>query len=111
VETKASLVLLLVFLASLYYRSVQISGSVLAGGVTGLLSFWLLRRGMEGMVQRQQESGQALKAGLLVLKYPILFGLIAFVILKTPVHVIAWVAGFLSLVIAIVLEGLLPSKD
>lgn len=111
VESKTFVVLMLMLLASSYYRSLQITLSVLAGGSIAILSFWTLRRSIEGLVQQQKESGNALKTGFLILKYPLLFALLAFMILKTPLHIIAWVVGFLSLVIAIVVEGLMPSKN
>ncbi len=111
VESKTFVVLMLILLASSYYRSFQITLSVLAGGAIALLSFWSLRRSVEGLVQQQKESGNVLKTSFLILKYPLIFGLLALMILKTPLHIIAWVAGFLSLVIAIVLEGLMPSKN
>lgn len=111
VEKKTLLILTLIFAASFYFRSLQMSVSVLLGGFISLLSFWTLRKGIESVINRQQESGQVLKTSFLVLKYPLLFALIALLILKTPLHVVAWVIGFLSLVIAIVLEGLIPSKS
>lgn len=111
VETKAFVVLLLILLASSYYRSLQITLSVLAGGAVAVFSFWSLRRSIEGVIQQQKESGSALRTGFLILKYPLLFAILAFLILKTPLHLIAWVVGFLSLVIAIVLEGLMPAKN
>ena len=111
VEKKTIGVLFLLLLGSLYFRSLQVSVSLLIGGVIALGSFILLRRGIESLVQRQQESPSALKTSFLVLKYPLLLALIAFLILKTPLHIVAWVVGFLSLVLAIVLEGLIPSRN
>ena len=111
VESKAFVVLLLILLASSYYRSLQITLSVLAGGAVAVFSFWSLRRSIEGVIQQQKESGSVLKTGFLILKYPLLFAILAFLILKTPLHLIAWVVGFLSLVVAIVLEGLMPAKN
>lgn len=110
VEIKIIVILFVFLLGSLYFRSLQISVSLLLGGLIALGSFILLRRGVENTLQLQQESPSVLKTGFLVLKYPILLGIIAFLILKTPLHIVAWVVGFLSLVLAIVLEGLVPSK-
>ncbi len=110
VEKKTLVILSLLFVASSYYRSFQISLSLLAGGLIGVFSFWSLRRSIEGLIQKQQQSGDVLKTGFLLLKYPLLFAVIAFLILKTPLNIVAWVLGFLSLVLAIVWEGLIPSE-
>ncbi len=111
VEKKTIILLFILLMGSTYFRSLRISVSLLVGGLIGLLSFWILRRGIEGIVQRQQESGEVLRTSFFILKYPILLGLIAFLVLKTPLHIVAWVIGFLSLVLAILLEGLIPSKS
>ncbi len=106
VEKKTIVILTILLVASLYFRSLQISVSLFLGGLIGLLSFIILRRGVENIIQRQQQSSSVLRTGFLILKYPLIFGLIAFLILKTPLNIPAWVIGFLSLVLAIVLEGL-----
>jgi len=110
VEKKSLVILVILLLASLYYRSLLISGSLLLGGVIALASFGMLRRSIESLLHRQEASSSALNTGFLILKYPLLLGLIAFLILKTPLNVAAWVVGFLSLVFAIILEGLMPSN-
>ncbi|GEM_PF-6897743 len=111
VEKKTIVILVMLLMASLYFRSLQISVSLLVGGLLALGSFFILRRGLEGLIRRQQDTSSVLQTGFLLLKYPLLLGLIGFLILKTPLHVVAWVIGFLSLVLAIVLEGLMPSRE
>lgn len=103
-------ILLIVLAASTYFRSLQICVSVLLGGLIGLVSFIILRRGIENLVYRQQQSSSVLQTSFLVLKYPLLLGLIAFLIIKTPLNIPAWVIGFLSLVMGIVLEGIIPTE-
>lgn len=111
VEIKVIIIALGLLLGSLYFRSLQLSLSLLLGALMGLGSFIVLRRGIQALVEQQKESSSALKSGFLILKYPLLLALIGFLILKTPLNIPAWVVGFLSVSLAVVWEGILPKKE
>lgn len=93
-------------LLSIPLFSYPVSLGILVGGGIALLSFGLLAKSVEIWIARQQGTSTSPWVFLLVLKYPLLLAGIGFMILKTPLSVGALMIGFLSLVVAIVWEGL-----
>lgn len=95
----------LLALGSIYYMSPKISLSLVGGSVMGAANFYLLSHAVHALVG----DGTASKGRLVALfffKFVALAG-IFIVILKLPIHTVAFVIGISTVVVAVTTVGLL----
>lgn len=100
----ALLTALLIGLAAYRYPGVKISLSILGGSGIGLANFYLLARVVTGLLAREStEKGRV--AALFFLK---LLALAAFfgILFALPINMIAFLAGFATVMLAILIAGL-----
>lgn len=100
----ALLTAFLLALAAWRYPGVKISLSILGGSVIGLANFYLLARVVTGLLARDStEKGRV--AALFFLK---LLALAAFfgILFALPINMIAFLAGFAAVMLAILIAGL-----
>ncbi len=67
--------------------------SFIFGGLLFLGNYWALTRTVKGFFGNAERKTSLVFFSLL--KYPLLVGILAFSILKTPLHPVAFVVGFL----------------
>jgi hypothetical protein len=106
-----ALLVLLFFGLSFLMFSFRSSWSLLLGGGLALVNFHLLAEGMKGWVARAEGKNDLISSILFILKYPFLIASMGYAVLKLPIQAEAFAAGILCLVLAIVLEGLFPTKS
>lgn len=99
----------LLALGSIYYMSPKISLSLIGGGGIGAANFYLLTRAVQGLMGGEA-AGKRRLAALFFFKLLVLAGVFV-VILKLPVHMVAFLIGFSAIVIAIVVAGLIPERS
>lgn len=110
IEKRNLFILFLFVVGSIYFLSSRITISVLLGGGIAVLNFRWLAVKLSSLVEEKEKvekSGMILFA---LLKYPLLFLVIGFLFLKTPIHIIGFMIGFASLIFAILSEGVFPSN-
>jgi len=110
VEKKLAL-LILPFSALLFIFWPPLIGiSFLVGGLLAFFNLRMLRKKVEMLIRAPDEERS--NAGLVFtfLKYPLLLGLIGFIVLKTSLRPEIFTGGFLMLVPAVLWEGLWPVK-
>lgn len=95
-------------LASIYFKSLPITLSVLVGVVFNLINFRLLTRLVVALLSKESEPKKGIALRLLV-KYGVLGIVLGVLILKTPLHAFAFLVGLSALVLAIVSEALYAS--
>lgn len=95
-------------LGSTYYMSPKISLSLLGGGVIGAANFFLLARAVQALLGREAAGKRRLTA-LFFFKFVALAGIFV-VILKLPIHTLAFITGFSTIVVAVAIGGLIPGK-
>lgn len=96
-------------LGSIYYMSPKISLSLIGGSGIGAANFVLLTRAVQGLLGGGT-AGRGRLSALFFLKFLVLAG-IFFVILKLPIHTLAFLAGFSTIVVAVAMSGLLPDRS
>jgi hypothetical protein len=111
VELKMAVLILVFFGASLWLFSLRSGLSLLLGGVLALINFHFLAEGMKGWVARAEGRNDFLSSLFFILKYPFLIASMGYAVLKLPIRPEAFGVGILCLVLAIVLEGLFPTKS
>ena len=108
IEKRHIIVGIFILLASLYYKSLPITLSVLAGVVFNLINFRLLTRLVVALLSKESEPKKGIALRLLV-KYGVLGIVLGVLVLKTPLHPAAFLVGLSALVLAIVSEALYAS--
>ena len=106
-----ALLVLLFFGFSFLAFSARSGWSLLLGGILALVNFHLLAQGMKGWVVRAEGKNDFISTVFFLLKYPFLIASMGYAVLKLPIQPEAFAAGILCLVLAIVLEGLFPTKS
>lgn len=87
-----------------YPNQSEIQLGVICGALISLFNFWLLKRAVINLIF---EKGSNIKIAIqILLKFFIMIALVAFMILKLKVSMIAFVIGFSSLVVSLILVGL-----
>ena len=92
--------------ASLYFRSVRITLSIAAGSAIVIISFELMRI----IISRALSSAKTSKTFIVfmsALKFAILGILLWFIVVKLPIHPLAFLVGLMTMVIAITTEGII----
>lgn len=98
------LVAALMILASIYYRSFNITLSVTLGAAIVIISFRLLC----WLVANSFKEGRKWNLVIIAfLKLILLGGILWLVVVKLPVHNIALLAGLSTMVVAVIIYGLL----
>lgn len=96
-------------LGSVYYMSPKISLSLVGGSGIGAANFYLLTRAIQGLLGGGTV-GKGRLSALFFLKFLALAG-IFFVILKLPIHTLAFLLGFSTIVVAVAVSGLIPDRS
>lgn len=91
-------------LGSIYYMSPKISLSLIGGSVIGAANFILLARAIQ-MLLGDGPAGKGRLAALFFFKLVVLAGIFV-IILKLPIHMLAFVVGLSTTVVAITVSGL-----
>lgn len=94
-------------LGSIYYMSPKISLSLLGGSVIGAANFYLLTRAVQALLGGGAASKRRL-AALFFFKLVALAGIFV-IILKLPIHTVAFLVGLSTIVVAVTIGGLLPN--
>lgn len=92
-------------LGSTYYMSPKISLSLVGGGAIGAANFVLLARAVQGLLGGRT-AGKGRLAALFFFKF-LALALIFVAILKLPIHTVAFLVGFSTVVAAVAVAGLL----
>src|SRR5262245_12222894 len=111
VEMKMALLVLLFFGLSFWLFNARSGWSLLLGGVLALVNFHMLAQGLKGWVARAEGKNDFISSVFFILKYPFLIASMGYAVLKLPIQPEAFAGGILCLVLAIVLEGLFPTKS
>ncbi len=104
--TKVNLAFMWVFfLASLAFRETRITTGVLLGGAVIAVNFWWLRR----LVERAMAHGgkyRGVAIALLMVKFAVLLGAVAVIVMYFDVNVVAFVVGTTTIYLAVVTVAL-----
>ncbi len=88
------------------FHSKVMAVSVLFGGFFSLLNFWLLSFNVKLLLGISPAGARAFHFFFVLLKYPILLGILGFAVLKTHVNLVAAVFSFVGFVILVSFEML-----
>lgn len=110
IEKRNLFILFLFVVGSIYFLSPRITISVFLGGAIAILNFRLLALKLSSLVEEKEKVEKSSLIIFALLKYPLLFLVVGFLILKTPIHLIGFMFGFTSLIFAILSEGIFPSN-
>jgi len=103
IEKRNLYILALFVMVSLAFLSVNITLSVMAGGLITVVNFRILWKGVEGLLQKKQVSQGLLYLGIFI-KFILLIGLIGIIVIKLPIHTGAFLIGLSSIVLALISE-------
>lgn len=104
------IVALLMAVGSLYFRSARITLSVLAGAAIIITSFELTNLVISRTLGQKKRSVMAFII-IALLKLTLLGLILWFLIVKMPVHALAFIVGLTTMIIAIGFVGLYNEKD
>lgn len=93
-------------LAAVMLRTPKISLSILGGGVMAAANFLLLVRLVQGFLD-SAGTGKSRLVALFFLKLAALSA-VMIILLKFPVHMLGFVGGLSTIIVAVVMAGLLP---
>ncbi len=91
---------------SLFFVNREAAASVLIGVLIALANFWLLERLAIGLLGRKKASTTRLVL-MFIAKMAILFGVLAFVVLRVPIQPLYFLLGLSCIVVGIVAEGII----
>jgi len=100
----AMFIAVVMMLGSFYFRSVNVTLSILAGSAIVIISFELLH-----VIVSRALSAKPSKLFIVILaaiKFVILGILLWFVVVKLPIHPVAFLVGLMTMILAIGVEGI-----
>ena len=105
---KTIIVVLILSLASLFYRSQPVVLGVILGGGVSVVNLYILGRLVEAILQQPRATRTLTILGYIV-QVTLLFGVVYFVATREVVHLGAFAIGFSTFIFGAFIETLFPS--